>query len=1065
MTILSIVLLAACFPDFNAQTAETFVENPIHDYDGDGLIDAEDCDDGNPDIMRMITVYRDSDGDGFGVINGAINICPQDLEEGYVEAQIRNGNEAFDCDDTNALVNPDAPEQCDDLDNNCDGEVDNYNGVDATLFYLDRDGDGYGDITAYEYACEGHQPEGYILQVGDCDDSSANNYPNAIEYCDSVDNNCNGVIDEPTAADAQEWFEDLDNDGFGSKTIRITACEQPENYIETTGDCDDTSNSVYPNADEYCNGIDDNCDSVIDEPTAVDAQFYYPDQDEDSFGAMVDGTAFCYPQAGYVTNNSDCDDYTQSINPNASEVCNNLDDDCDGGVDDDDPDETPLFQVQYYADPDGDLYGDLSQPILSCPSYSNGVESIPVGLADNGMDCDESLTDLDGNGVADGAAINPSASELCTEFIDENCDGYPMLGAIDTPTFYADFDFDGHGNQAYSVQVCQEPYGYVRYEPGHEFDCDDSDPDTYPSDLDPNSPTYAQDLLAEELCNGKLDRCENDPNGGTALLAFETDNDGDGFVECVLDVDPAQWADSSDTILGGADCDDSNAQFFPNKNWYFDGDGDGWGNSSIVEIECTQPLGYVDQSPDCNDSSAFTFPGAAPLTDPSACLTDVDGDGLADRQWDLCDQMLDVSESNLAIVGGSYGFMANNAGDLDGDGFDDLYAFNYNNGEKGTIEILLGSSFQNGSAIGPNDFDYSMASSGTWALGSQMTPLGDMDGDGLDDFLIRGSTTYSNMAATLYFVKGASLDPNNPNQTPQAIGIPIYPENFDENRTHNLGEAGDVDGDGILDFIIGTDLEDGKAHLFLGANLDFNQSEWYLSDADYVFLGANQESAGDEVTILGDIDGDNLDDIAIGASENSDGASNGGKIYVVLASSLNPINPVMDLSASDYQFTGIEVNKRYAQVLGGDVDGDGLSDILISGERYTLNRGHFAFLHFAANLDPSAPNLNLDENEIDFVFTPYYSWGTIQNIAMGDADGDGLQDILLGDQQHGFASLVFGSSIQQNSSPFHVFDADHLFSGQNVGRLVNFIDMDNDGQDDVIVGGDSEYHLFLPCEN
>ena len=232
-----------------------------------------------------------------------------------------------------------------------------------------------------------------------------------------------------------------------------------------------------------------------------------------------------------------------------------------------------------------------------------------------------------------------------------------------------------------------------------------------------------------------------------------------------------------------------------------------------------------------------------------------------------------------------------------------------------------------------------MASSGTRTLGSRMTSLGDIDGDGLDDFLLRGSTTYSNMSATLRFIKGASLDPNTPNQTPQSIGIPIYPEDFDENRTHNLGEAGDVDGDGILDFIVGTDLGDGKAYLFLGANLDLNQPEWYLSDADYVFLGANQESAGDEVTILGDIDGDNLDDIAIGASENSDGASNGGKIYVVLASSLDPINPVMNLSASDYQFTGIETNGRYAQVLGGDVDGDGLSDILISGERYTLEQG------------------------------------------------------------------------------------------------------------------------------
>ena len=731
------ILYTACFPIFDEQKANTFVENRDHDYDKDGFTEEDgDCDDSNsfiypgsaefdPEVCgpdkdgdgyadieaggrdcndssneqypaateicdgldndcngvvddQPIDIqewYEDADGDGFGIENSKVLACELSKPDGYVEAKFRDDEVAFDCDDTRADVSPDSPEVCDDVDNDCNGDVDDYYGIEGEVFYLDRDADGYGDLSSAMYACPGHEPEGYIEQSGDCDDDAASNHPDAIEVCDGEDNNCNGVVDEPTAADVTLWYQDSDGDGFGSMVVSQPSCTQPSGYVADNTDCNDNEATAYVGADEYCNGYDDNCDGAVDENTAVDASLYYPDADGDGYGATVAGTPFCYAQSGYVTNDTDCNDAVSTINPAADEVCNNLDDDCDGGTDDLDPDDTPLFQVQYHIDADGDEYGDSAQPVLSCPDYSNGVAVIPSGLADNDMDCNDSADDLDGDGILDGFEIHPSADELCTELIDENCDGLPMVGAIDTPTYYADFDFDGHGNESYPVQVCQQPYGYVLYEPGHEFDCDDTDPLTYPSDLDPSSPTYATDLLAEELCNGRLDRCENDPSGGLTLPDDEVDGDGDGFVDCVLDVDPAQWADSAVTVLGGEDCDDGNSLFYPDKQWYYDADGDGWGNLSIVELECAQPLGYVDLTEDCNDSNEYTFPGAAPLTDPSACLTDVDGDGEADRLWGLCDQYQDTDNPRIEVTTPGHTQNVVNAGDVDGDGLDDVLMY------------------------------------------------------------------------------------------------------------------------------------------------------------------------------------------------------------------------------------------------------------------------------------------------------------------------------------------------------------------------------------------------------
>jgi hypothetical protein len=137
-----------------------------------------------------------------------------------------------------------------------------------------------------------------------------------------------------TMATPFTWYQDADFDGW-SNGVTTLACTQPSGYyllanLAGVGDCNDSNVDVNPGADEWCNGVDDNCDGFIDEflPGAT----YYVDTDGDGFGAGPPIT-FCTQPAGFVTNNLDCNNTNANVYPGAPEVCNGIDDDCDGITD------------------------------------------------------------------------------------------------------------------------------------------------------------------------------------------------------------------------------------------------------------------------------------------------------------------------------------------------------------------------------------------------------------------------------------------------------------------------------------------------------------------------------------------------------------------------------------------------------------------------------------------------------------------------------------------------------------------------------------------------------------
>ncbi len=253
--------------------------------------------------LLLVACSKDKDGDGFD----------QDV----------------DCNDEDAAINPDAAELCNEVDDNCNGEIDEGAGA---VWYVDADGDGYGVEDEVAYACG--QPAGFALNGDDCDDADDRISPAADELCDGFDNDCDALVDDDdddTLYDPMDlWYGDGDGDGYGSPDKVVLACEAPADYVENNDDCDDDVDTINPDADEVCDGIDNNCADGADESTAIDATSWYYDGDGDGFGVSESLTNSCTQPADYTDVPNDCNDKLDTVNPDAEELCNDgVDNDCD----------------------------------------------------------------------------------------------------------------------------------------------------------------------------------------------------------------------------------------------------------------------------------------------------------------------------------------------------------------------------------------------------------------------------------------------------------------------------------------------------------------------------------------------------------------------------------------------------------------------------------------------------------------------------------------------------------------------------------------------------------------
>ncbi|MFM7203875.1 MAG: MopE-related protein, partial [Myxococcota bacterium] len=457
----------------------------------------DDCDgELDEDFPTRQTFYADLDGDTFGDPQETTLACVQ--PQGYTL-------DAHDCDDTRDYIHPNAAESCNGRDDDCDGNIDEEV---MQQTWPDADLDGYGSSTGSggpREACG--IPYGYSSNLQDCDDANASIHLNALEVCDGLDNNCDGSIDE---AVTHLLYLDLDDDGYGdSQAEPLQGCAETAQTSLNNLDCDDTNPSISPEADELPDGVDNNCNGGIDETEVL----LYPDLDGDGYGSG-EGVLLPVNRPGYAVLSGDCDDTHTEISPSAAEVCDGLDNDCDGQADE----QLPL--VSLYRDADGDGYGDTTQPLSSCGASE--------GYVFNQDDCDDLV-----------ASIHPNTAEAC-DGIDNDCDGLADEG-IPLDRFYVDADGDAYGDVSSPVDACAAPPGTV----SNHNDCNDGN-----AEIHPNS---------QDLCDGIDNDCDGALDEDVVALYY-TDADGDAYGDETLG---ASCLMTELSVTRGGDCDDANASAYP----------------------------------------------------------------------------------------------------------------------------------------------------------------------------------------------------------------------------------------------------------------------------------------------------------------------------------------------------------------------------------------------------------------------------------------------------------------------------------------------------------------------
>jgi len=668
-----------CFVDADGDGWGSYETAPD---DGDGTCDSDgesrftgDCDD-DPGACGA-----DCSPVGVELCDGRDNDCDSQSPDGDDDPEVGTAcdapADANACpDDTRAcvggaLVCVDSPagdasrvEVCDGerTDEDCDGGADDDDPdgppTDAPTRWFDADGDGWGDPSTEAAAC--HPGAGWVDQGGDCDDDpaacGAACHPGRLESLaagncdDGYDNDCDDVpADQDTACfEDVVCFPDADGDGFGV-TAEATVLTGPTAgagcaawddgvhatgyWVAVGGDCDDSPSgcgaACSPVEAEVCDGEDNDCSGTT--PDGYDDLLAIGACDSDADGDLCeDDVPTC--SGGTLSCANDPEGDGQRV-----EVCDaaDLDEDCDGGADDLDPDGVPAGAVATWADADGDGWGDPATEALRC--------DVGDGRVTRAGDCDD-----DPN--ACGAACNPDRTESlgaanCADGWNNDCDGD---GAdVDNTCFgstacWADADGDGAGDATTLIVLdgtdalagCAawldgtHPAGYwvannqdcaddpngcgASCAPGKPDLCDGED-----NDCDAGTPDGSGDVRIGAACDSAADsdHCLDDRRAcvGGALVC---QNDATGDTSQIEVCDPADVDEDCD---GGADDDDPDGVPAGAPLWYADLDGDTYGDPLSPTVSCEKPIGYVANGSDCDDDpaacGASCFPGSPDLCD------------------------------------------------------------------------------------------------------------------------------------------------------------------------------------------------------------------------------------------------------------------------------------------------------------------------------------------------------------------------------------------------------------------------------------------------------------------
>ena len=1092
-------------------------QKPI-DQDADGFTNDVDCNDLDPNVnpgaaevcngidddcsfaiddgaTDATTGYQDRDSDGFG--DGALPTTTCELPVGYVAnnldcddtspryspaaaetdctdpedyncdgsaGAVDNDNDGFfaceECDDAAKDTYPGADEVCDDADNDCDFQVDE-DAVDATIWYQDGDGDGYGVERLSEAACD--RPSGHAPVFGDCDDNDATYHPGAaevdctdpedyncdgsvgfadadedgwaacedcddkdakkspddLEVCDDKDNDCDGRIDDD-ALDASTWYRDADKDGYGDLSTTSDACDVPTGYTADFRDCDDKDSTTYPDAPETCDDDDNDCDGTIDED-ATDATIWYADLDGDGAYGDTITVEDCDAPSGYGTKATDCDDVDSTSFPGASELCDDRDNDCDGATD-----ESAIDTTTFYKDGDGDAYGDPKSTTKAC--------DLPTGYVANDDDC------LDSDKTA-----YPGAVETCDK-VDDDCDGTVDDNATDATTFYADLDKDGAYGDAATTKACDAPAGYGTYTSATK-DCDDLDVSAYPG--------------AKEVCDDVDDDCDGSVDESAVdTTTWYADADGDkfgnplkssaacdaptGYVADKTDCDDTssyshpgalEFCDKADNDCDG-ESDESDA--YDAADWWADADKDGYGKSgSSATHACAAPTGYVDNDDDCNDTKSTISPRATEfcnsvddncdgVTDGSDAAdaevyyadADADGYGDPDAPKTLCaitsgyvDDSTDCEDGDATAYLNSRSEEVPKDGidqdcdgtdtctDLDCDGIADLVFWSHHDGDYTTTSTGY---FSGG--------DTTFSSSDRWDF-STTAPLYnevyDIDQDGYQDILMNnycGNATCSVYAAKSAIYWGSASGYSTSDRT-QLSTVGAY-----------ANCIGDLDADGYNDVVM-TGYHNGSTYLLNQTVFWGSKAGW--SDSDTTTLPAY----GVEKCYINDFDADGDEDLYFQSYYDGDYTTNSRVFW----------NTAGAFSTTDYDdLPGFGTEDSDI----ADFNNDGYLDIAFA-DYYDGDYFATSYVYYGSSSGYSTTKRNS--------LTMYGP----QEVASADLNSDGYLDLVFANHYDGdyyVSSYIYWGS----SSGFS--DSNRYTLNMYGARDIEILDLDKDGYLDLLFG-------------
>lgn len=900
-----------------------------------------------------------------------------------------------DCDDTDRTIYVGATEDCDGVDQDCDGLVDED---------FDADGDGYSDANA-------------CAAGTDCDDADPDVSPGAAETCDGVDNNCDGYTDVSSSPNEETAeFDTGSINTTGSNMVRGNVYLPTRDVVLTSFEVDmdpgsaATTYAVYESATEsgpytllasgsqnssggdgwytssgfnvellagtyylLASSSTDSAEMREDRAATMTAvgQLTPVGSIRDTGGAGLASTSESptttrlYSQRVTVTwvNDEDddldgdgmnewcgdCDDSSADRYDGNVEVCDGVDNDCDSVIPADESDN----------DGDGDRVCnddcDDADPLRFASNYElcDGIDN----------DCDglvvEDETDDDGDGFAECLDCSGSSCVI-------DCDDTDATTL--TPMWYADVDGDGYGDDFTATNACPPPAYYIRI----GGDCDDGDAAATPA--------------GTETCDG----IDNDCNG---TIDDGFDADGDGYGDC-------------------ADCDDGNAAISPAETEVC---GDG------VDNDCD------GAAPECSFSGTYSLydadsvilgEGTNDYAGDHVSIRDVDDDGNLDAL--IGAYQSDSGGSNAGAVffvrgpfGSAYdlgsgaavrvlgestsdafGFRVELTGDLDGDGVSDGLATAYDDDDGGSgagaAYILSQPLIRAGSARGTGWKITGVASSD--ALGTGLAALDDNNGDGDADFAIGAGPAGSSPsdAGQTYVFFGPVLASASAS-TANAI---LTGEARTDYAGTRLASAGDIDGDGLTELLIGATGEDsggsaaGAAYLVYGPARTMS-----LTSADAKIVGgAASDALGGAMASAGDVDGDGKGDVVLGASAaDPSSKTSAGAAYLFLGE----LNGDYTVSNADATITGEGASDYLgASVAGpGDINNDGFGDLLLGayGEDSAGSAAGVAYLFYG----PVSGSASASTSTARFQGEAASDGAGIWVGAPGDTDGDGLPDLLI----------------------------------------------------------------------